>query len=188
MLDFMSIVSLLLVAGLCGTVLAFQFITGVPPLSSLPGETADVVALLKQAGIKERAIVYELGCGWGSLVVALAKAFPHAQIRGIELSPLPYWVARFRTRRMRNVHLQRRNFYECDLAGADAVTCYMMIKLMPRLAAFLDRTLKPGAAVVSVAFLFRDRQVNTFRERKAFAGIVALYLWPAQPGADDRPV
>jgi cyclopropane fatty-acyl-phospholipid synthase-like methyltransferase len=38
-------------------------------------QAADVVALLKQAGLSEKAIFYELGCGWGSLAIALARAF-----------------------------------------------------------------------------------------------------------------
>lgn len=180
--DIVSTVSLLVVLILAGSVLAFHFVTGVPPMSARASETADVVALLKQANIAEQAIVYELGCGWGSLVIALTKAFPHAQIRGIELSPLPYWVARFRTRDMPNVRLQRRNFYECDLRDADAVTCYLMIRPMPRLAAFLDRMLRPGTPVVSVTFWFRGRQVAAVREGKGLRGKVALYFWRAQPG------
>jgi methylase of polypeptide subunit release factors len=126
-----SLVVLLIVASLCLSLLIFQVITGVPPMSSSASEAADVVALLKQARLPKQAIVYELGSGWGSLVIALARAFPDAQIRGIETSPLPYWVARFRTRNMPNVFLQRGNFHECDLQDAHAVTCYLMIKPCP---------------------------------------------------------
>jgi cyclopropane fatty-acyl-phospholipid synthase-like methyltransferase len=180
MLDFVSVVSLLIVVMLGGSVLACQFATGVPPMPAKAAETADVVALLEQTGMPEQAIIYELGCGWGSLVIALAQAFPHAHIRGIELSPLPYWVARFRTRNMPNVYLKRGNFYDCDLKDADAVTCYLMIKPMPKLAAFFDRMLKPRTAVVSVMFQFRDRQMTTARDGEGMRGRVALYFWPAR--------
>lgn len=83
MSDPFSLLALLIVFSLCLSLLVFQGITGVPPLSSNAAEAADVVALLKHAGLSERAIIYELGCGWGSLVIALARAFPEAQIRGI---------------------------------------------------------------------------------------------------------
>jgi hypothetical protein len=183
MLDLISALTLLIVLILGGSVLAFHWVTGVPPMPARASEAADVVALLKQARIAEQAIVYELGCGWGSLVIALAKAFPQAQIKGVELSPFPYWVARFRTRNMPNVRLQRDNFYQCDISDADAVACYLMIKPMPKLAAFLDRMLKPGTPVVSLTFWFRGRQVAAVREGRGLRGKVALYFWRAQPGS-----
>jgi hypothetical protein len=179
MQDFISTFLLLIVVIFAGSVLAYHCVTGVPPMPAKVTEAADVVALLKQADIAEHAVVYELGSGWGSLVIALAIAFPRAQIRGIELSPLPYWVARFRTRNMPNVRLTRGNFYDCDLKDAHAVTCYLMIKPMPRLAAFLDRMLAPGTPVVAVTFWFRNRQAAAVREGKGLRGKVALYFWPA---------
>ena len=65
--------------------------------------------------------------------------------------PLPYWIACLRTRNLPNVRLQRGNFYDCDLRDAQAVTCYLMIKPMPKLADFLDRTLQPGTPVIALA-------------------------------------
>ena len=143
----LSVIAVVIIFGLAVSLLVFQGITGVPPMSSCSGEAADVIALLKQAGLEEQAIIYELGCGWGSLVIALAHAFPQARIRGIEMSPLPYWVARFRTRHLPNVFLQRGNFYKFDLQDAQAVTCYLMIKTMPTLAGFLDGMLNPGTPI-----------------------------------------
>ncbi|MGF6243723.1 tRNA A58 N-methylase Trm61 [Paraburkholderia sp. GAS38] len=178
--DLPSFVALLIVALLCLSLLVFQLITGVPPMPSKASEAADVVALLKQANLPQQAIVYELGSGWGSLVIALAKAFPEARIRGIEMSPLPYWVARFRTRKLANVALQRANFYACNLQDAHAVTCYLMIKPMPKLAALLDRMLKPGTPVVSLTFWFREREVVASRQGPGLRGAAALYFWPAR--------
>jgi hypothetical protein len=178
-MDLTSLLTLLIVLALCLSILVFQGITGVPPLSSSSAEAADIVALLKQAGLGEQAIVYELGSGWGSLVISLARAFPKARIRGIEISPLPYWVGRLRTRNMPNVFLQRGNFYDCDLTDAQAVTCYLMTKPMPKLAGFLDRMLKPGTPVVSLAFWFRGRDVDAVRG-EGWLGATALYYWPAR--------
>jgi hypothetical protein len=177
--DLVSGAVLLVVAAAALSILVFQGLTGVPPLSSNAAETADVVALLKQAVLVERPVIYELGSGWGSLVIAMAQAFPQAQIRGVELSPLPYWVSRLRTRRMPNVQMRRGNFHDCDLSDAQAVTCYLMIKTMPRLAALLDRSLAPGTPVVSLAFWFRGREVAASLGRAGLLRASALYYWPA---------
>jgi precorrin-6B methylase 2 len=164
------------------SVLVFQAITGVPPVSSGTAEGRDVTALLEQAGLPERPVIYELGCGWGSLVVALARAFPDAQIRGIELSPLPFVVAAWRTRNLPNVRIHRADFYASDLGNADAVTCYLMTGAMPRLAAYLDAGLKRGTPVVAVSFMFRGRSVSAVRQAGGALSQVGLYRWPAREG------
>jgi hypothetical protein len=179
----LSVIAVAIVLGLALSLLIFQGITGVPPMSAGAAEAADVVTLLKQARLNEGAVIYELGCGWGSLVMALARAFPNAKIRGIEMSPLPYWVARFRTRHLPNVFLHRGDFYKFDLHDAHAVTCYLMIKPMPKLAGFLDRMLTPGTPVVSLTFWFRGREVAAERNGPGLRGAAAMYYWPAQSAA-----
>ena len=185
MTGVVSFVAVLVVFVLAASLLIFQAITGVPPMSSSSSEAADVISLLKEADLPEQAIVYDLGCGWGALVIALARAFPDARIRGIELSPLPYWVARWRTRKMPNVYLQRGNLYSLDLRDAQAVITYLMIKTMPKLADFLDRMLKSGTPVVSLTFWFRQRQVAATRDGPGLRGAVALYYWPARSSQND---
>jgi hypothetical protein len=163
MQNLISFAVFFIVAALGLSILVVQGITGVPPMPSSRTEAADVVALLRQAGVPEEGIIYELGCGWGALVIALARAFPHARIRGIEMSPLPYWIARLRTRSLPN-----------------AIACYLMIKPMRTLAPFLDRMLEPGTPVVSLAFRFRDRTVAVSSVGPAVSGDAALYHWPAR--------
>lgn len=164
----------------CFSLVLYQLRTGVPPLSSSARAAEDVVALLGQAGLARGAVIYELGSGWGSLAIALARAFPQAEIRGIELSPLPYWVSRFRARKLTNLALRRADFLDCDLSDAHAVTCYLMIKPMRAIAALLDRSVRPGTPVVSLSFWFRDRQVAASLQRAGLLSACALYIWPAQ--------
>jgi hypothetical protein len=180
MLSALYIVAVVIVLLLGLSVLAFQGITGVPPMSSSDTEGADVVELLREAGVSEHGVIYELGCGWGALVIALARAFPNAQIRGVEISPLPYWVGRLRTRHLPNVHLHRGNFYHFEVQDAAAVTCYLFTKPMTRLAEFLDSKLQTGTPVVSLSFSFRDRAASAVRQTAGPLGHAALYYWPAQ--------
>ena len=177
--DLPTAFALLVALALVLSILVFQTMTGVPPQSSSAVEAADVVALLKGAGLADQAIIYDLGSGWGSLVTALARAFPEAQVRGVEMSPIPYWISCIRTRNLPNVVLRRGNFYDCDLSDAHAITCYLMMKPMTKLAGFLDRSLAPGTPVVSLSFWFRDRAVTASRESAGRLGAVALYAWPA---------
>jgi hypothetical protein len=178
MMDFILGLLLAVILALGLSLLLFQAITGVPPVSARRAEAANVIALLKQAGLPERAILYDLGSGWGSLVLALARAFPQARIVGIELSPLPHWIARVRTRGLANVRMIRSNFYDHELQEADAITCYLMMKPMPRLARFLDGAVASGTPVVALAFWFRER-VSSAVQGGGLNG-AALYRWPAR--------
>ncbi|SDH24376.1 class I SAM-dependent methyltransferase [Paraburkholderia phenazinium] len=178
MSDIVSFLAIFVVTTACLSLIVVQLLTGVPSLSLSASEAADAIALLKDANLPQRAVIYELGSGWGALVIALARAFPNAEVRGIEISPLPYLVARFRTRKMPNVSLIWGDFNKRDLADADAVTCYLMRNPMVKLANLLDGMLKPGTRVVSVAFWFRGRQVAATRQGR-MRGAVALYHWPA---------
>jgi precorrin-6B methylase 2 len=170
-------VFLTLVAGL--SLLLWTALTGVPSLPSSKSETKAVIALLKDAKLPERAVIIDLGSGWGTLIVALARAFPDASVQGVEASPFPYLVCRLRTRRLPNISLRWGNLFRSDLRDVDAVTCYLMPGPMTPVSELLDRTVKPGTRVVSNTFLFRARAVSAVRQG-SWGGTVALYIWPAR--------
>ncbi len=163
-----------------GSILALYFATGVPPIPAKRAEARDVVALLRQAGLPEGARIYELGCGWGSLAIDLARAFPSAQVIGVEISPLVWAVARLRARWQPNLQVRWGSFHALSLADADAVTCYLMIRPMPEVAALLDRELRAGTPVVALTFWFRDRRPTATRRGPGLRGDAALYAWPAR--------
>lgn len=174
-----SIVLLTAVSTVCLSLLIFHALTRVPSWPLAASEASDVIALLREANLSGSAVIYDLGCGWGSLLIALNKAFPDAQVKGVEVSPFPCFVAWIRTRHLRNVSIMRKNFYACDVADADAVTCYLMPGAMSRLSEFLDKAVHPGTAVVTVTFWFRDRSPKATKDGPGLRGAVALYVWPA---------
>jgi precorrin-6B methylase 2 len=153
---------------------------GVPPMPALFKERARVVQLLSTAEIPSGGRIYELGSGWGDLALALARAFPQAQIIAMEISPIPFFVSWLRALPLKNLEVQWGNCLKRDLRDADAVTAYLMIGPMPRLAAHLDRHLKEGTPVVALAFSFRDRASESESGVGGLTGKAWLYRWPAR--------
>ncbi|MBB3148422.1 cyclopropane fatty-acyl-phospholipid synthase-like methyltransferase [Phyllobacterium trifolii] len=92
-----SYVLLAAVSSVCLSLLFFHALTRVPSWPLAESEAADVVALLRDATLRRSAMIYDLGCGWGSLLIALAKAFPDMHVKGVEISPFPCFVAKMRT-------------------------------------------------------------------------------------------
>lgn len=171
--------SLLAVVG--ASVLWFTGRTGVPPVPSSAKEIADVVALLQAADLPERPRIYELGCGFGGLALALARAFPEATVVGLEVSPLPAAIAWVRARGVPGLTIHRMDYTRANLSDADVATAYLMIRAAAELAPVLDAQLRPGTTVVASMFWFRDR-TPAIRQGQA-----ALYRWPARGVGAEAP-
>lgn len=116
----------------------------------------DVSTIVKLAAVKpgERAI--DLGSGDGRLVTALARA--GARATGIEINPLLVVQSRANVKLAMSppsgstdtpiVHqpqILQGSFWDHDLSVYDIVVFYGTTYLLPRLAAKLQRELKPGA-------------------------------------------
>lgn len=98
----------------------------------------------------------ELGCGDAQVLAALAKQFPQARFIGYELSWWPFALARFRTKRLKNIEIRREDFYQADFTGVSGLFCYLLNTIMPKLKAVVGPQLQPGTMLYSYAFSFPD--------------------------------
>lgn len=121
----------------------FGVLSGAP---YLPTKKRDVERMIKLAGIKPGERIYDLGCGDGRIVFAAAKA--GAEAIGAEVFILPYLYARLKSIWHKNSAILYGDYYNFDLAGADAVFVFLTPKAYPKLARKLERELRPGARVV----------------------------------------
>lgn len=63
---------------------------------------------------------YELGIGWGTLAIPIARRYRDPQIVGYENSPVPFVFSRIRAAVSphRDLHIERANFLNIDLTDA----------------------------------------------------------------------
>jgi len=156
------------------SIVFFQWKTGVPPMPSKAIERQQALALVSKAQLGEGKL-FDLGSGWGDLVLNLAQAFPERDIIGIEYSFLPYWVSLWRTRHLERVKIIRGNFFNQSLEDAAAIFCYLMIGPMPKVAKWLDQQLTRQTPVITLAFWFHERKPDI--KSLANGPGVALYYW-----------
>lgn len=98
--------------------------TGIGPMpSSRRAREAMVTAVAREPN----GSVAELGCGWGGVVLALARQYPQRQIVGYELSWLPYLVSCLRARiaRVGNLVVHRADFRSAHLSATPVWVCYL---------------------------------------------------------------
>lgn len=144
----------------------------------------DVVKrMLELAGVQAGEMVYDLGCGDGRVVITAAQEFGAKGV-GIEIEES---LARSAAERaaslgLSSVQIIHGNALDADLSSADVVILYQITSSNARLRPQLERTLRPGARVVSYQFEVPGWQ--PMREETLSVGnaIHTLYLYQVPPG------
>jgi hypothetical protein len=131
------------------SVVIWSIKNGISPMPSTAVAKKALLALLPE---KLEGKIYELGSGWGTLLIPLAKKFSSCQIIGFETSPLPYLYSKLRCMSCSNVQLHYQDFFSANLKEADLVVCYLYLGAMEKLKTKLEVELQPGALVVSNTF------------------------------------
>ncbi len=108
--------------------------------------------LVNNLRLSSSDIVYELGCGDARVLAAIARKFPDAKFIGIEIQWWPYLLAKWRTRNLKNVKIELKNFLNMDLSSATVVYGFYITVMAPKVAAKLKQDLRPGARAISYGF------------------------------------
>jgi len=115
---------------------------------------------LQLANLQSGETLYDLGAGDGRILLVAANEFG-AQAVGIEIGPVQCllgWLKIWLSGNRRRVRMRCGDFFKSDISAADVVFVYATSSQTSRLPPLLERQLKPGARVVSVAADFPDWQ------------------------------
>lgn len=123
--------------------------TQVPYYPSGPAGWCAVAAVLPATSLR----IVDIGSGFGGLVRHLAKERPDCAVTGVELAPLPCWVAKFINSasgsRGRILH---GDYQRLDFAEYDVVFAYLSPAAMPDLWLKARAEMRPGALLLSYEF------------------------------------
>jgi predicted RNA methylase len=132
----------------------------------------------RSAEFKPGQIFYDLGCGDGRFLIAAARL--GATAIGFEVSPFAYVKAKL------NIWLNHssakviyQNFYNQDVSNADAVFCFLMDVVMPKVEKKLLAELKPGAKIACYGFKlpsWQPTQVIDLNPANQRSSNIYLYL------------
>ena len=120
--------------------------------------------------------VFELGSGWGTLALPLAKRYPDCPVRGYEVSPVPWlysWLRSWKARQA-NLKIYQQDYFYADLSDAALVVVYIHADGMAKLKPKFEAELKPGTLVLSNFFHVRgwtpiqETTVNDLHRTKVY--------------------
>ncbi len=125
--------------------------TGIPPMPTSGRVCRAMMSFAENSGTGP---LIDLGSGWGTIVIALARKYPDRQIIGYELSLVPWFVslALKHILRLNNLELYRQNFLEADLSNASVLLCYLFPAVMASLQEKLELEATNEMLIVSNTF------------------------------------
>ncbi len=118
------------------SIVYWSVLNGISPTPTTQKQKEEIFGLIPS---NPSGNVYEIGSGFGTLVIALAKRLPNCRIIGIENSPFPFVVSRMliRLSGVSNVELRWKNFVSVNLSDASLIVSYLhpggIRKLKPKL-------------------------------------------------------
>ncbi|MBQ8482324.1 MAG: hypothetical protein IJ532_07310 [Alphaproteobacteria bacterium] len=102
--------------------------------------------------------VMDLGSGWGTLLLPLAKEFPNHKFVGIECGFLPYWVSVWRSRKLKNLVFLRQDFFDTDISDTDLIFVFLLTSTMAKLTAKIKNEMKKESLVIANRFPMKDTE------------------------------
>ncbi len=128
------------------------------PLFPTPAHALD--SLPQHVPLPGGARVLDAGCGLGHGLKALRRAYPHAQLQGLEWSWPLRWLCALRCPW---AQVRRGDIWAADWSAYDMVYLFQRPESMPRAAAKAQTELRPGAWLVSLEFEAQGYQSTAHR-------------------------
>ncbi len=156
--------------------------TGISPMTS-SGQAcrAMLSAIEKSESTSATGSLIDLGSGWGTLIIAAARKYPHRQVIGYERSWLPWLVSIIRkySLRLDNLMIYRRDFHQADISKASILFCYLFPGGMTALHKKLQRELSDETIIVSNTFALPSCQATSvIRLKDIYQTPIYVYHWP----------
>jgi uncharacterized protein (TIGR03000 family) len=157
----------------------------------VPTPSEIVEQMLKLAEVGKDDIVYDLGCGDGRIVVTAVDKFGAKRGVGVDLDPQRIQESKANARDHKvedRVEIRQGDVLDIkDLSTASVVTLYMSDDLNLRLRPILQKTLKPGARVVSHRFTMGDwKPFKTITVTDREGEQYRLHLWKIGAGGKEK--
>jgi SAM-dependent methyltransferase len=118
-----------------------------------PTPTGALQGLAPLVELQANARVLDAGCGLGAGLRELHRAYPQADIHGMEWSWPLRWICALRCRFAR---VRRADIWAADWSGFDLVYLFQRPESLPRAVEKARRELRPGAWLASLEFDAKD--------------------------------
>jgi hypothetical protein len=108
--------------------------------------------IIENLNLTSGSILYDLGCGDARVLIEAVKKYPNIKAVGIEKAFLPYFLAKFYTRKYRNIEIKREDIFKTDISSATHIFVYLYPKVINRLINDIKNQCKKNTKIISCDF------------------------------------
>jgi hypothetical protein len=161
--------------------LLWIFVPALYGLPSVPTKQERIRKALQLVNLQPNEILYDLGAGDGRVLLIAAREF-NAKAVGIEIGPVQcalIWLRVVASGFGNKIQVKWGNYLKADLNQADVVFLYATSKEVLRVAAYLEKQMKPGSRLVSISADFPEWEPSVMDDRE----LIFVYSMPPKPGS-----
>jgi 16S rRNA A1518/A1519 N6-dimethyltransferase RsmA/KsgA/DIM1 with predicted DNA glycosylase/AP lyase activity len=120
------------------------------PFIPIPKEVQkDVIENIELNG---SSVLYDLGCGDGRILIEASKKYPQIRAVGVDMGFMPYFLAKFYTKKYKNITIKREDIFKTDIGNATHIFLYLYPKVINKLVHNIRTQCKSGTKIVSCDF------------------------------------
>ena len=120
------------------------------PFVSVPDEIDDEI--IDNLELAQDSILYDLGCGDAKVLIKAIKKIQGIQAVGVEKSLIPYFLAKFNSRKHNNIQIRREDIFSTDISSATHIFVYLSTKAVNKLFGNIKNQCKKGVRLISCDF------------------------------------
>lgn len=120
------------------------------PFVTIPdGIVEDIIRSLK---LGPKSVLYDLGCGDARVLLTAIQTYPDIHAIGIEKAWWPYGLAKWKTRRYKNIIIRRDDIFTADISDATHIFLYLYPRVLTKLFPKIWTECKHGTIMASCDF------------------------------------
>lgn len=150
-------------------------------LPSKPTKPDRIRKALRLVNLQPGEVLYDLGAGDGRVLFIAAKEFG-AKAVGLEIGPVQVvliWLRILFGGLRDRVQVRWADYYRADLSRADVVFIYATLQEVMKLAPHLEKQMRAGTRLVSIAADFPAWEPSVFDEES----LIFVYDMPPKQGS-----
>ena len=120
------------------------------PFVPIPKEIEDKI--IENLKLSPGSMLYDLGCGDGRILIKAVQKYPEIRAVGVEIAFFPFLLAKFYTRKYKNISIKRENIFKTDISSATHIFLYLYPAIVNRLFVRIKEQCKSGTRIVSCDF------------------------------------
>ncbi len=174
---YLIVMCLLLLYAIIIVVRLFPLVTfAYQTLPFVPISKRAAKALVRLPELQGKQRIVDLGCGRGTMLVAVRKQFPQADLVGVEYKHSLVQQARLRAKFWKKpAEIIEGDMFAYDVSTFDAVVGWWISSINARMVEKLAKECKPGCVVVSYMFALPSNAA--FTEKLVKVGKEKLFVY-----------